>query len=95
MATRGQAVVDVINQALQEWCGNKLDTVTYINKGMNALSDTHSALQADCIDTADVFSAFNSELMAKLGSAEKVWLYTYILVCIFIIVSNNYLYAFS
>jgi len=47
MGSKGHAVVDVINDALQAWAGTKARAIEYIYKGHNMLTEHYSMMKAD------------------------------------------------
>jgi len=47
MGSKGHAVVDVINDALQKWAGTKARAIEYVYKGHNMLTEHYSMMKAD------------------------------------------------
>ena len=75
VGSRGQAIVPVINQALQEWASNSDRPVTYVTKGENWKTETYSALEAEFVDPLDFSTSLNTELLASLQMADQVILF--------------------
>lgn len=68
----GHAVVPSINKALQEWAEHTLNTVTYIMKGMNCLTEMYSALCAEVPIKTDQATCLDKKLIARLEEADRV-----------------------
>lgn len=68
----GHAVVPGINSALQEWAEHTLNTVTYIMKGMNCLTEMYSALCAEVPIKTDPATCLDKKLIARLDEADRV-----------------------
>ena len=72
VGSRGQAVVSVINDALQKWATHSNRVVSYVTKGENWRTEMFSALEAEIVDPVDCATALNSELLSTLRMSDKV-----------------------
>ena len=70
----GHAVVPCIHKALQEWAQYSLNTVTYIMKGINSLTEMYSALCAEIPIATDPSTSLDIRTIAKLDMADKVYM---------------------
>jgi nicotinamidase/pyrazinamidase len=68
----GHAIVPSVNQALQDWAEHALNTVTYIMKGTNCLTEMYSALCAEVPIKTDASTCLDMKTLARLESADKV-----------------------
>lgn len=72
IGTAGSNVVAEVDQALQQWAGHNLDTIQYIHKGSNALTEMYSGLKADVIVPSDCSTHLNTKLISRLLQADRV-----------------------
>jgi nicotinamidase-related amidase/cytoskeletal protein CcmA (bactofilin family) len=70
----GHAVVPCLNAALQEWAQGRLDTVSYIMKGTNCLTEMYSALSAEVPIASDPSTKLDLALLEKLRSADHLFI---------------------
>lgn len=72
IGTVGQAVVPVINRAVQNWAGRRNRTVHYIRKGMNCLTEMYSAVQAEVPLPSDPQTMPNKSFLRHIIDADRV-----------------------
>eukprot|EP00462_Mataza_sp_D1_P003102 CAMPEP_0175096626 /NCGR_PEP_ID=MMETSP0086_2-20121207/4835_1 /TAXON_ID=136419 /ORGANISM="Unknown Unknown, Strain D1" /LENGTH=268 /DNA_ID=CAMNT_0016370045 /DNA_START=20 /DNA_END=826 /DNA_ORIENTATION=+ len=72
IGTPGHSVTPFLNPALQEWAAHNLDTVDYLQKGENCLTEMYSALKADVVMADDKSTDINMNLIKELQQYEKV-----------------------
>lgn len=70
IGTQGHCVYPAINEALQEWSARKLQTIQYVFKGENCLTEMYSAISAE-VPVGDV-GKFNSPLFRHCVNTEKL-----------------------
>ena len=68
----GHSVVPVINDALQEWATGNLNTVTYIMKGTNCLTEMYSALSAEVEIASDPSTHLDAGMVERLTSGDRL-----------------------
>jgi len=68
----GHAVVQSVNEALQEWAQFSLNTVTYVMKGSNALHEMHSLLSAEVPIKSDPTTQIDARIISRLEAADRV-----------------------
>lgn len=68
----GHAVVPCVNQALQDWAEHSLNTVTYIMKGTNCLTEMYSALCAEVPIKNDSSTCLDTKTITRLEAADQV-----------------------
>mmetsp|Transcript_15410 Transcript_15410/g.23238 ORF Transcript_15410/g.23238 Transcript_15410/m.23238 type:complete len:301 (-) Transcript_15410:237-1139(-) len=72
IGTTGHAVHPDINSSLQEWATTKMDSVTYVHKGMNCLTEMYSAVLADVPIPADTTTHLNRRIIEKLHNSRTL-----------------------
>jgi len=72
IGTKGNNVVDPIQQALSKWEQENTAMVNYVTKGSNFKTEHYSALQADVPDPADPATMLNTRLIQTLEQAEVI-----------------------
>ena len=72
LGTPGHAVEPIVNKAIQEWASTNLKTISYVNKGMNCLTEMYSAIAAEVPLANDPSTDLNYSLLNKLNRADKV-----------------------
>jgi len=70
IATNGQATVDVVRDAVDNWSNLTGGTVEFIMKGQHLLTEMYSALEADVPVSQE--TAFNENLLQSLLKADKL-----------------------
>ena len=68
----GNNVHHTIKNALDRWARRKLETVDFVSKGSNPLTEHYSALRAEVPDPADPSTMLNARLIQTLGEADRV-----------------------
>jgi len=72
IGTEGHAIVEVLNEALQEWTKATLRPITYLNKGMNTQTEMYSPFKAEVVIEDDPKTDWNREVLDHLKSFERV-----------------------
>jgi len=72
IGTPGHNIVPIINDAIQAWAGHNLDTINYVNKGTNALTEMYSGLKADVVIDRDPSTQLNKAFIDRLKQADRV-----------------------
>lgn len=72
IGSSGHAVVQSINNSLQEWAEFSLNTVTYVMKGTNPLTEMYSLLSAEVPIKTDSSTQLDSRIISRLETAERV-----------------------
>jgi len=72
VGSKGHAVVDCLEEALQAWEMAKVGAVTYVMKGKNALTEHYSAFRAEVVRAADNETGFNHDLVNDLASYDEI-----------------------
>ena len=68
----GHAIIPCINDALQEWASDKLNTITYIMKGTNCLTEMYSALSAEIEIASDPSTQVDMNMVQRLITADRL-----------------------
>lgn len=71
----GQKVEPNIQAAITEWSQHSKNvdkTITYVNKGMNDLTEMYSAIEAEVPITSDAGTEVNEDLLQQLGKADNL-----------------------
>jgi nicotinamidase/pyrazinamidase len=68
----GHAIVPIVNDALQEWATGKLNTVTYMMKGTNCLTEMYSALSAEVEIASDPSTQLDMAMVSRLTSGDRL-----------------------
>jgi nicotinamidase/pyrazinamidase len=66
----GHCVVDVVRQAMDEWCVSTGGTIEWVLKGQNLLTEMYSALEADVPTTQS--TSFNKELQTSMETSDRL-----------------------
>jgi nicotinamidase-related amidase len=72
IGTWGHAVIDSVNEALQEWAGHTRTTVEYILKGDSIYTEMYSALSAEVPNPNDPSTELDLRMIERLKQADRV-----------------------
>ena len=72
IGSKGHAIEENINEALQDWSQHSKRPVKYVMKGQNCRTEFYSALEAEVVDPLDFSTALNMELISMLQVSERV-----------------------
>jgi nicotinamidase/pyrazinamidase len=72
IGTHGHSVIQIINEAVQDWCGANTKTAEYIWKGENLDTEMYSAIAAEVPVANDPSTQFNETLMQRLSDCDVV-----------------------
>ena len=79
IGSRGHAVEENLNAAIQEWANYAQRPVNYVMKGQNCRTEMYSALIAEVVDPRDQYTDLNNELLSMLRVSDRVLQYYYII----------------
>ena len=72
IGSKGHAIEENINEALQDWSQHSKRPVKYVMKGQNCRTEFYSALEAEVVDPLDFSTGLNNELLSMLRVADRV-----------------------
>lgn len=72
IGTPGNAVEPIVGAAIQDWALANLKNISYVNKGMNCLTEMYSAIAAEIPVESDPSTDFNRPFLAELNKADKL-----------------------
>ena len=72
IGTPGHAVINSINDSLQEWAGRNMNTIQYIMKGTNCMVEMYSALCAEVEMANDPSTSLDFGLIERLNEADHI-----------------------